>query len=873
MKLILAAFFTCLIAEGQVSVSAPPPPPPNISVGAFGVTGTVTNYYMVVANYPAGSTQSQIARLGNANPVLTSSNYNSISWAPLPGVVGYDVIKLSNPIFTGTCTCSLTTGLSAGTTQYLDQGGSLSSYTIGAGAGGANAQIYLNTRDSTYPKLRVSLQGGQANTLVDHLAEVPSGNALPAFCTVGDVFVKLSVTAGLNVCLTPNTWTAVAGSGGGADWVTQVTNKPFIDVRSPPYSADPTGVADSTSGINAAFAACATATTGGVVYLAPGTYSVTGLTGYGNCTLLGLAVGTFSSTLVARNPTASIISSIVRQSGNTADNLTIQGVAFKGATASTANTNYGFHVTGAVNTELQNVTFYNLYRGIDCQNCVNTLVQNATVWINGAIRIGAPDSSGLSQGTTLQNVTLNAISDWSGTDAEPLVEFYTRTSLILIDNVNTQLGTVPVTRDMINFNGICESFVIQNSQYLGSKIGYNLNHSGFGTLSNSGGDNAGIGGVLLTGTTDVTVNGGVFTESTPCKVVDATCTYQYGVNLASGNTRASVQGVTIDGAFIYGMQTGTGIILGGSNGSSRVQNNTIHMSSRVGQATSISIASSEVSPTVTSNVISDPGAYGVVSLTQGTTTVVNMGTNGNIDSNGLLDFLVRTGSIMRFIGGTGQIGTALNDAPGKTFTVTAQSANGFTINVDTTGLTGTVPSVTFQSNLAIVNNLAGNTFKLISGNSVNNAFGFENALVNPLQFSQAVGVLDTIYPTGQLFSINGDLPVINTIYAPPGFYGCFTALALQGFTWGVAGNIKTAGTAPLGTSVMFCYDAVSKWWPLINMGTVTFGTLDSHYSNGSQVYCTDCKNVVDNAAAPGAACLGGGSGAIAKVQNNRYDCN
>jgi hypothetical protein len=37
--------------------------------------------------------------------------------------------------------------------------------------------------------------------------------------------------------------------------------------------------------------------------------------------------------------------------------------------------------------------------------------------------------------------------------------------------------------------------------------------------------------------------------------------------------------------------------------------------------------------------------------------------------------------------------------------------------------------------------------------------------------------------------------------------------------------------------------------------------------------CTDCKNVADNAAVAGAACVGGGQGAIARKQNNRWDCN
>ena len=72
-----------------------------------------------------------------------------------------------------------------------------------------------------------------------------------------------------------------------------------INVTAPPYSADPTGVADSTAAINSAVAACAAAG-GGVVYFPAGTYLVTpvsstvaaivlnnGTAGYQNIRLVG----------------------------------------------------------------------------------------------------------------------------------------------------------------------------------------------------------------------------------------------------------------------------------------------------------------------------------------------------------------------------------------------------------------------------------------------------------------------------------------------------------------------------------------------------------------------------------------------------------
>lgn len=44
-------------------------------------------------------------------------------------------------------------------------------------------------------------------------------------------------------------------------------------------------------------------------------------------------------------------------------------------------------------------------------------------------------------------------------------------------------------------------------------------------------------------------------------------------------------------------------------------------------------------------------------------------------------------------------------------------------------------------------------------------------------------------------------------------------------------------------------------------------------NTGTILYCTDCKNVVDNAAVAGAACVAGGGGSFAKRQNGRWDCN
>jgi len=58
----------------------------------------------------------------------------------------------------------------------------------------------------------------------------------------------------------------------------------------------------------------------------------------------------------------------------------------------------------------------------------------------------------------------------------------------------------------------------------------------------------------------------------------------------------------------------------------------------------------------------------------------------------------------------------------------------------------------------------------------------------------------------------------------------------------------------------------------IGGGGAAFASLPAA-ANGSLIYCTDCKNVTDNAAVAGAACVASGSGSLAKRQNGRWDCN
>jgi hypothetical protein len=209
MKKLIALALFAASALAQLSTYSAPASATTASGGTVGVPGYTTYYYMVIANYPAGSTQSNIVTINNGAAVLTGSNYNAISWAPQPNALNYDVLLLPTNSFSGSCTCSVATGLTA--TSYNDQSGSVSAYTVGAGAGGSTAQIYVDTVRYGGPKLRVQLTS--TNGMLDHLAEIVSGNNLPTYCIAGDFFIKIGTASGGYACLATNTWTPVSITG------------------------------------------------------------------------------------------------------------------------------------------------------------------------------------------------------------------------------------------------------------------------------------------------------------------------------------------------------------------------------------------------------------------------------------------------------------------------------------------------------------------------------------------------------------------------------------------------------------------------------------------------------------------------------------
>lgn len=212
VHLLNALILGALAFAQPVTINTPPPPAPNAVANPIGTPGFTPYYYIVIANYPAGSAASQMISVQNGNATLNGTNYNQVGWPLMAGALTYDVLRLTTPTYTGSCTCSVTTALGPTISTYSDQGGGLSSYTQAAGAQGVQTQMYVNNRDYAFPKLRVQLQNN--GTLVSHLAEVPSGAGLPIYCLVGDVWENTTSSTFWGCGPTANTWYLIGGGGG-----------------------------------------------------------------------------------------------------------------------------------------------------------------------------------------------------------------------------------------------------------------------------------------------------------------------------------------------------------------------------------------------------------------------------------------------------------------------------------------------------------------------------------------------------------------------------------------------------------------------------------------------------------------------------------
>jgi len=223
------------IAKGQpstngpsnMSLSANPPLPVQIvSANVIGNQGHTLFAYYVIAKYNIGNAaQSKIAGVIRTGPdTLSGTNYNSVTWQPVAGATGYDVIRLHQEPFLNPCTNCLVASNTTGNT-FLDQSNTtLGSYTLIAAPGAAilwnldnsvgfrpQMQLIANADTDYIPNnfLRMTFTGAERTSPIKAISALPS----PVVCDTFELYWLSTATAGQNIygCTSTNVLTLMTG--------------------------------------------------------------------------------------------------------------------------------------------------------------------------------------------------------------------------------------------------------------------------------------------------------------------------------------------------------------------------------------------------------------------------------------------------------------------------------------------------------------------------------------------------------------------------------------------------------------------------------------------------------------------------------------
>lgn len=154
--------------------------------------------------------------------------------------------------------------------------------------------------------------------------------------------------------------------------------QPMANVKSSTYGAQGDGVASDRAAVAAAISACGTA--GGVVYIPPGTYSITSsitMSGVGNCVIQGA-----SPELTILD--CSSLNGDCLTSSTTLNSYTIKNLTIKGSSTGGATTNALKLRKTEKDINVENVNF-NLTtgQGIYCNGCTNLSVRGGTFYSDG----------------------------------------------------------------------------------------------------------------------------------------------------------------------------------------------------------------------------------------------------------------------------------------------------------------------------------------------------------------------------------------------------------------------------------------------------------------------------------------------------------
>lgn len=173
MQRLIVSLLLVAPIHGQEQVSfssSAPPAPSSVGASAFGARGGATLYYWVIARYPGGASSASMAMafstVGIGN--LSVSNYVRVSWAPVAGATGYDVVRSESPLFPGPTCAACAVVLNTASTSVDDNGGAMSAYPPGGlqTAVPVLASITINNRDGAVPFVNLQLLSIRMNEVL-----------------------------------------------------------------------------------------------------------------------------------------------------------------------------------------------------------------------------------------------------------------------------------------------------------------------------------------------------------------------------------------------------------------------------------------------------------------------------------------------------------------------------------------------------------------------------------------------------------------------------------------------------------------------------------------------------------------------------------
>lgn len=215
------------ISQNASTLTAPPPTPAQlVNVGVVGQQGIKSYFYYVIVRYPIGnSLQSAPGIVITANDTLTTSNYNLISWASLPNAIGYDLIRLTTPVFQNPCTTCLIASNTTATNIRDQSNTTLGSYTL-VSAPAATYSETLNNVNNVFPtvvedaipltQIKPTGNINIDNSVANKTTPIKTVSVLPSSCTGTEQVYYTAAATGTKIYACENGVFVVQGGGSGS---------------------------------------------------------------------------------------------------------------------------------------------------------------------------------------------------------------------------------------------------------------------------------------------------------------------------------------------------------------------------------------------------------------------------------------------------------------------------------------------------------------------------------------------------------------------------------------------------------------------------------------------------------------------------------